>query len=199
MVLGYGLDDRGSRVRFPVGVEISLFTTASRTALGPTQPPIQWVPGALSLGIKRPGREADQSPPSSAEVKNAWRYTSTPSIRLHVVFPQNSQSTVKPGTIPKEDFLLKCKLMGHVRHSCPTLMQFVGQIVWLLAMLCYALTLRRICNPPLKLPETLREYSATVHTPDLNFIHKSPGTECGSKVQIKIYNIQNYNITRWSV
>jgi hypothetical protein len=36
---------------------------------GPTQPPIQWVPGALSLGVKRPGREADHSPPSSAEVK----------------------------------------------------------------------------------------------------------------------------------
>jgi hypothetical protein len=37
--------------------------------LGPTQPPIQWVPGVLSLGVKRPGREADHSPPSSAEVK----------------------------------------------------------------------------------------------------------------------------------
>jgi hypothetical protein len=36
---------------------------------GPTQPPIQWVPGALSLGVKRPGSEADYSPPSSAEVK----------------------------------------------------------------------------------------------------------------------------------
>jgi hypothetical protein len=43
--------------------------TASRTALRPTQPPIQWVPGALSLGVRRPGREADHSPPSSAEVK----------------------------------------------------------------------------------------------------------------------------------
>jgi hypothetical protein len=32
---------------------------------------VQWVPGALSLGVKRPGREADYSPPSSAEVKNA--------------------------------------------------------------------------------------------------------------------------------
>jgi hypothetical protein len=37
--------------------------------LGSTQPPIQWVPGALSLGIKRPRREADHSSPSSAEVK----------------------------------------------------------------------------------------------------------------------------------
>jgi hypothetical protein len=27
--------------------------------------------GALSPGIKRPGREADHSPPTSAEVKNA--------------------------------------------------------------------------------------------------------------------------------
>jgi hypothetical protein len=41
------------------GLGIFLFTTASRTALGPTQPPIQWVRGALSLGAKRPGREAD--------------------------------------------------------------------------------------------------------------------------------------------
>jgi hypothetical protein len=41
----------------------------SRMALGPTQPPIQWVQGSLSLGVKRPGREADHSPPSSAKVK----------------------------------------------------------------------------------------------------------------------------------
>jgi hypothetical protein len=85
IVLGYGLDDRGSRVRFPAGAGILLFTTVSRTALGPTQPPIQWVPGALSLGVKWPGREADHSPPSSAEVKNAWSYTSTLPIRLHGV------------------------------------------------------------------------------------------------------------------
>jgi hypothetical protein len=54
------------------GLGIFLFTTASRPALGPTQPPIQWVPGALSLGVKRPGREADDSTLSSTEVKNAW-------------------------------------------------------------------------------------------------------------------------------
>jgi hypothetical protein len=60
------------------GLGIFPFTTVSRTALGHSQPPIQWVPGALSLGVKRPGREADNSPPSSVEVKNAWSYTSTP-------------------------------------------------------------------------------------------------------------------------
>jgi hypothetical protein len=33
------------------------------------EPPNQWVLGALSLGVKRPGREADHSPPSNAEVE----------------------------------------------------------------------------------------------------------------------------------
>jgi hypothetical protein len=37
--------------------------------LMPIQPPIQWVLCASSPGVKRPGREADHSPPSSAEVK----------------------------------------------------------------------------------------------------------------------------------
>jgi hypothetical protein len=47
-----------------------LITTASRLALGATQPHIQWITGDLSLGIKRPECEADHSPPSSVEVKN---------------------------------------------------------------------------------------------------------------------------------
>jgi hypothetical protein len=51
------------------GLGIFLFTIASRTALGPTQPPTQWLPGDLSLSVKGPGREADHSPPSSAEIK----------------------------------------------------------------------------------------------------------------------------------
>jgi hypothetical protein len=43
--------------------------------MGPTQPPIHWVPG-----VKRQGREADHSPSNSAEVKQMWIYTSTPSL-----------------------------------------------------------------------------------------------------------------------
>jgi hypothetical protein len=62
---GYGLYDRGSRR----GLGIILFTTASRTALEHTKTPIQWVPGTLSMGVKRPGREDDHSPPSSGQVK----------------------------------------------------------------------------------------------------------------------------------
>jgi hypothetical protein len=48
------------------------------TVLGPTQFPVQCVPRALTPVAKRLGREADHSPPSSADVKNAWRYTSIP-------------------------------------------------------------------------------------------------------------------------
>jgi len=70
------LNDRGFDSR--QGLGIFLVTTASRTALGSTQPPIPWVPAALYLGVSRPGREADHSPPCSAEVKNEWSYNSTP-------------------------------------------------------------------------------------------------------------------------
>jgi len=45
-------------------------------ALGTTQPPIQWVPGDLSLGVKRPGRESDHLPSSSAEFKECVELTS---------------------------------------------------------------------------------------------------------------------------
>jgi hypothetical protein len=38
-------------------------------------------------GVKRPGREGDNSAASSAKVKNAWSYTTIPTIRLNgVVF-----------------------------------------------------------------------------------------------------------------
>jgi hypothetical protein len=68
------------------GLIIFLFIITSNLAMGPTQPPIQWAPGVLSLGIKQPRCEANNSTPSSAEVKNAWRYTATtpntPSYRI---------------------------------------------------------------------------------------------------------------------
>jgi hypothetical protein len=73
----YWLDDRGVGVRVP-GIKNFHFSMSSRPALGSTQSPIQWVPGILSLGVKRPGREADHSLPAGAEVNKMWIYTSTP-------------------------------------------------------------------------------------------------------------------------
>jgi hypothetical protein len=49
------------------GQHVSVYSTASRPALEPTQPSIKWVPGALSPGVKRSGRETDDSTPSSAD------------------------------------------------------------------------------------------------------------------------------------
>jgi hypothetical protein len=62
----------------PSRVKNFLFPMPFRPALGSTQPPIQWVLGALSPGLKRPGREVDHSPPTSSKVKKMWIYTSTP-------------------------------------------------------------------------------------------------------------------------
>jgi len=56
-----------------------------RPALGPIQPTFQWVPGALTPRVKRPGRESNHSPPSSSGFKNVWSYTCTPTIRLYGV------------------------------------------------------------------------------------------------------------------
>jgi hypothetical protein len=59
-------------------IVVHLASKSSRPALGSTQPPIKWVPGALCLAAKRPGREAENSSPTSAELKKIWIYTSIP-------------------------------------------------------------------------------------------------------------------------
>jgi hypothetical protein len=58
-----GLDGQGL---IPRKGKIFLFFTASRSALGLTQPPILLVLGAFSQGVMGSGREADNSPPSGA-------------------------------------------------------------------------------------------------------------------------------------
>jgi hypothetical protein len=76
---GCGLDDQGVGVWVPIG---------SRIFSSPRRPGRLWGPlnllsngyggGVSFLEVKRPGREADHSPPTSAEVKKMWSYTSTP-------------------------------------------------------------------------------------------------------------------------
>jgi hypothetical protein len=45
-----------------------------------TEPPIEYVSGALSPGIKQPEREADNSSPSSDEIKNGGTIPPTPNV-----------------------------------------------------------------------------------------------------------------------
>jgi hypothetical protein len=47
---GYELDDRRDGVPSPGKVKNVLFSTLFRPVLGPTEAPIEWVPGALSQG-----------------------------------------------------------------------------------------------------------------------------------------------------
>ena len=63
----YGLD--GPRIESRWGRD---FPHLSRPALRPSQPPVQMVPG-LSRSKVRPGRDANPSPPSSAEAKKGLR------------------------------------------------------------------------------------------------------------------------------
>jgi hypothetical protein len=71
IVSDYGLDDRAIGVQSPAGAKDFSSSLSVQTGSGPTQPPVQWVPGVLSPGVKaRPGRDADHSPPSSAEIEN---------------------------------------------------------------------------------------------------------------------------------
>jgi hypothetical protein len=72
IALGYGLDDWGFESR--QGLGIFLLATASRQALGSAEPPVKWVPR----------READHSPSSRTEFKNAWSYTPSPLYVLMV-------------------------------------------------------------------------------------------------------------------
>jgi hypothetical protein len=70
-------------VRFPAGARDFSLLHSVRSVAGPTQAPIQWERRTLSSGVKRPGRDGDHLPMSSAEIENSWSYTSTPFICLH--------------------------------------------------------------------------------------------------------------------
>jgi hypothetical protein len=87
IVSDYGLDDRAIGVRSPAGAEIFPLASVSRPALGPTQPPVQWLPGVLSPGVKRgPGVMLTTHPHLVPRSLMSRYYTSSPPKRLHGVY-----------------------------------------------------------------------------------------------------------------
>jgi hypothetical protein len=62
-----------------MGARVGNFSLHHRVQNGSGAHPASYPMGTRGSfpGVQRPGREADHSPPSSAEVKNAWSYTST--------------------------------------------------------------------------------------------------------------------------
>ena len=74
------LGPRRSGVRILTGATRFLFYTQRRDRLrGPVSFQFSGYRGSLS-GMKRPGRDVDHSPVSSAQLKNVRIYTSTPPV-----------------------------------------------------------------------------------------------------------------------
>jgi hypothetical protein len=72
----------GSDARGGGGKVFSLLHSVQTGLAPPLQPPIQWVPDALSPGVEPPERGAVHLPPSTAAVKNSGAVPPLP-IRLH--------------------------------------------------------------------------------------------------------------------
>jgi hypothetical protein len=74
-VSNYELDDRAIGVRSPAGAKD--FSYSLFAALEPTQPPVQWVPGVLSSGLKHgPGVMLTAHPHLVSSMSRS--YTSSP-------------------------------------------------------------------------------------------------------------------------
>ena len=67
------------------------FLHPSTPTLGPTQTPVQWVPGLFSW-VKRPGRAMDHPSPSSVEVKER--------VELHQTTPSGPSWPILGWTLP---------------------------------------------------------------------------------------------------
>jgi hypothetical protein len=75
-IIAYVLDGRGVGFRVPGRVNNSLHIV--QTCSGAHAASYKMDTTGFLLGVKRQGREANHLPPTSAEAKKTWIYTSTP-------------------------------------------------------------------------------------------------------------------------
>jgi hypothetical protein len=77
LATGYGWIRGGRELESRQGKKLShLHIVQTGSEVHPTS--YKMGTGGSFSGVKRQGREADHSPPTSAEVKKMWIYTSTP-------------------------------------------------------------------------------------------------------------------------
>jgi len=82
----------------------------STPALGPVQPPIQWIPGSFPV-VKRAGRVAYHSPPSSAEVKER--------VELYLYSPSGPSWPVLGWTLHLPLALRLPEILVHIMNVAP--------------------------------------------------------------------------------
>jgi hypothetical protein len=82
------------------------------------QPPIQWVPGPISLKVKRPGRENNHSPPSSTEVKECVElYLHSPDVEI-VPYENRTRSPSPFTYIKPPNVMVSLQRPLWTDHSC---------------------------------------------------------------------------------
>lgn len=78
--------------QLPAGLRDFLFAETSR----PTRPARQWLPGDLPAEVKRLGRDSE-SPPSTVEIENKWRSTSTLPLHVFMAYLYHNTSSTDQG------------------------------------------------------------------------------------------------------
>jgi len=105
LALGYGLDDLGSRVRFPAGTRNFSLYHRVQNGSGTPQPPTSEHQGLFPWGLSGWSVKLDHSPPSSAEVK-AWveLYLRSPNTPSWHGAQFEKKSTGTPFPLPLRNF-----------------------------------------------------------------------------------------------
>jgi hypothetical protein len=128
-VLGYGLDDRGSRIRFPVGA--GNFSLHHRVQNGSGAHPASCpMATRVSLRVKRPGREVNHSPPSSDEVKE--------NVELYLHFPNKpSRKCAQLKKKHSDNFIFTFTVKYHIIH-CFIIVFRWHNLFWVIQFLVFS-------------------------------------------------------------
>jgi hypothetical protein len=101
------------RVQIPIIQELLFFYKTSKTTLGPTQLPIQWLPEFFPT-VKLPGHEINHSLLSHAKVGNGWSYRPTSThtnafiVPTEKTLPFNTATLISKNDISSKSHTYQC-------------------------------------------------------------------------------------------